>query len=100
MATARPTATTAAGNRTATARPPMLESGPKRQDDNGRSPVRPGRHLMQAVVFVVALIAGAIASVAGFGIGSLLTPAFNFVVETKVAVAAVSIPHLFGTLLR
>jgi hypothetical protein len=47
-----------------------------------------------------AVIAGAIASVSGFGIGSLLTPVFSAAVGTKVAVAAVSIPHLVATALR
>ena len=49
---------------------------------------------------LVALLAGAVASVAGFGIGSLLTPVLALAVGTKVAVAAVSIPHLLGTALR
>jgi len=46
------------------------------------------------------VIAGAIAAVAGFGIGSLLTPLLALVIGTKLAVAAVSIPHLLGTALR
>ena len=40
-----------------------------------------------------------IASV-GFGIGSLLTPIFAIRVGTKLAVAAVSVPHLMATALR
>ncbi|MGH9702374.1 MAG: sulfite exporter TauE/SafE family protein [Candidatus Acidiferrales bacterium] len=48
----------------------------------------------------VAFIAGAIASVAGFGIGSLLTPLLAVHTGTKIAVAAVSIPHIAGTALR
>jgi len=51
-------------------------------------------------VFVASVVAGAVAAVAGFGIGSLLTPALGLAVDTKVAVAAVSIPHLLGTALR
>ena len=43
------------------------------------------------VVAAAALIAGAIASVAGFGIGSLLTPLFALQTGTKLAVAAVAI---------
>jgi uncharacterized membrane protein YfcA len=46
------------------------------------------------------LIAGAIASVSGFGIGSLLTPIFSLRMATKLAVAAVSVPHLAATALR
>jgi uncharacterized membrane protein YfcA len=48
----------------------------------------------------VAVIAGAIASVAGFGVGSLLTPLVGLYIDIKVAVAVVSIPHLIGTALR
>ena len=45
-------------------------------------------------------MAGAIAAVTGFGIGSLLTPVLALQVDTRLAVAAVSIPHLIGTSLR
>jgi len=38
------------------------------------------------IVAVVAVIAGMVASVAGFGIGSLLTPVLAFQVGTKLAV--------------
>ncbi len=53
-----------------------------------------------AAVFVVAALAGALAAVTGFGIGSLLTPLLALQVETRLAVAAISIPHLIGTGLR
>jgi uncharacterized membrane protein YfcA len=53
-----------------------------------------------AVVLLVAAAAGSVASVAGFGIGSLLTPLLALRVGTKTAVAAVSIPHLVGTSIR
>lgn len=46
------------------------------------------------------MLAGAIASVSGFGIGSLLTPLFALRMGTKLAVAAVSIPHVAATALR
>ena len=46
------------------------------------------------------MLAGAIAAVTGFGIGSLLTPVLALQVDTRLAVAAVSIPHLIGTSLR
>ncbi len=52
------------------------------------------------LVFAVAILAGAIASIAGFGIGSLLTPLLGFRYGVKLAVAAVSIPHLAATALR
>jgi uncharacterized protein len=52
------------------------------------------------VIFLAALLAGAIASVSGFGIGSILTPLLALKLGTKLAVAIVSIPHLIGTALR
>jgi len=52
------------------------------------------------LVAVVGLIAAGIASVAGFGIGSLLTPTLALHTGTKLAVAAVSIPHVVGTAQR
>jgi uncharacterized membrane protein YfcA len=53
-----------------------------------------------ALVAVVAVLAGAIASVSGFGIGSLLTPVLAMRVGMKLAVAAVSVPHLAATAFR
>jgi hypothetical protein len=52
------------------------------------------------LVALVAAFAGATASVAGFGIGSLLTPLLALRLGTPVAVAAVAIPHAAATLLR
>lgn len=49
---------------------------------------------------LVAVLAGAVASVAGFGIGSLLTPVLAPLLGVRLAVAAVSIPHAAGTGLR
>jgi uncharacterized protein len=51
-------------------------------------------------VAAVGLVAGGIASLSGFGIGSLLTPLLAARLGTKVAVAAVAIPHVAGTALR
>ncbi len=48
----------------------------------------------------MATLAGAIASISGFAIGSLLTPVLAIKLGTKLAVAAVSIPHLAGTAIR
>jgi uncharacterized protein len=56
--------------------------------------------LFQVILAAVAIIAGAIASVAGFGIGSLLTPLIAIKTGTGIAVAGVSIAHFFGTALR
>jgi uncharacterized protein len=52
------------------------------------------------ILIVAGLLAGAIAAVTGFGIGSLLTPVLALQVDTRLAVAVVSIPHLVGTSLR
>ena len=53
-----------------------------------------------AIVLLAATLAGAVAAVSGFGIGSLLTPLLAAHFGTKVAVAAVSIPHVVGTAAR
>lgn len=53
-----------------------------------------------AIVLGAAFLAGSIASIAGFGIGSLLTPVIALHTGARVAVAAVSIPHVLGTALR
>ncbi len=52
------------------------------------------------IVAAVAVVAGMVASVAGFGIGSLLTPVLAYQVGTKIAVALVALPHVGGTALR
>ena len=53
-----------------------------------------------AVFAIVAFLAASIASVTGFGIGSLLTPTLSLHTGTKLAVAAISIPHLVATAQR
>jgi len=55
---------------------------------------------LYAAVVVTGIAAGGVASVAGFGVGSLLTPVFVTQVPTQIAVAAVSIPHVIGTAAR
>ncbi len=52
------------------------------------------------LLVVVGFVAAAIASVTGFGIGSLLTPVLAIQTGTKVAVAAIAIPHAVGTAQR
>jgi uncharacterized protein len=52
------------------------------------------------LMLAAGVLAGAVAAVSGFGIGSLLTPLLAVRVGTKLAVAAVSIPHLAATALR
>ena len=56
--------------------------------------------LFHALITIAAILAGGIASIAGFGIGSILTPLLAVRVGTKLAVAAVSVPHLIATALR
>src|SRR5271165_3929039 len=46
------------------------------------------------------MLAGGVASIAGFGIGSLITPLLAFKIGTSIAVAGVSIAHFLGTALR
>jgi uncharacterized protein len=55
---------------------------------------------MLAAVGAIAVAAGAVAAVAGFGIGSLLTPALIPLLGTQLAVVAVAVPHAAGTALR
>ena len=56
------------------------------------------------VLSIVAVVAGGIAAVAGFGIGSLLTqlltPILAVEIGTRLAVAATAIPHFIGTAQR
>ena len=53
-----------------------------------------------AFILIVSIVAAAVASITGFGIGSLLTPTVAIATGTKVAVAAVSLPHFVGTAIR
>lgn len=54
----------------------------------------------ELLVTAAAIVAGGIAAVTGFGIGSVLTPVLALQVDTRLAVAAVSIPHIVGTAFR
>ena len=56
--------------------------------------------LFESVLALVSLVAGGIAAITGFGIGSLLTPTLAIRTGTKLAVAAIAIPHFVGTLQR
>lgn len=53
-----------------------------------------------AIAGAIAVLAGGVAAVAGFGIGSLLTPALIPLLGTRLAVVAVAVPHATGTGLR
>lgn len=56
--------------------------------------------MLIALVALAGLLAAGVAAVTGFGIGSLLTPVLALGTGAKLAVAAVSIPHLVGTAQR
>jgi uncharacterized protein len=56
--------------------------------------------LFELALFTTSILAAAIASVTGFGIGSLITPVISLTVGTKLAVALVAIPHLVATTIR
>jgi uncharacterized membrane protein YfcA len=53
-----------------------------------------------AALIAASLIAGAVASVTGFGIGSILTPTLSLWIDGRIAIAVVAIPHLIGTAVR
>ena len=55
--------------------------------------------VFELLLVAVAVMAGSVAAVAGFGIGSLLTPALAPLLGTPLAVAAVTLPHAAGTAL-
>ena len=56
--------------------------------------------MLEVAVLLVSIIAGSVAAIAGFGIGSLLTPVFAIQFPLKLAVAAVAIPHFIATAVR
>jgi uncharacterized protein len=56
--------------------------------------------IFSLLLAVAAAIAAAIAAVTGFGVGSVLTPMLAIVTGTKLAVAAISIPHVVATAQR
>jgi uncharacterized membrane protein YfcA len=53
-----------------------------------------------ALILLVGIASGATAAIAGFGIGSLLTPLLATQLGVPLAVAAVSIPHAIATAVR
>ena len=56
--------------------------------------------MLEIILAGAGIVAGGIASIAGFGIGSVLTPVFAARTGTQLAVAAVAIPHFVGTVQR
>ena len=56
--------------------------------------------MFEFLTVVIGFLAGITASVAGFGIGTFLTPIVSITTGTKVAIALVSLPHFLGNTLR
>jgi uncharacterized membrane protein YfcA len=56
--------------------------------------------MFEFLIVVIGFLAGITASVAGFGIGTFLTPIVSVSTGTKVAIALVSLPHFLGNTLR
>jgi uncharacterized membrane protein YfcA len=56
--------------------------------------------MFAVLTFAAAVLAGAVAAVSGFGIGSLLTPLLAARLETRLAVALVAVPHVAATAVR
>lgn len=56
--------------------------------------------MIVAPLFAIAILGGLVASIVGFGVGSLVTPALSIRTGIKLAVAAVAIPHMVGTAIR
>ena len=52
------------------------------------------------LIAAASVIAGAVAAVSGFGIGSILTPVLQHHYDMPLAVAAVSVPHAIATAVR
>jgi uncharacterized protein len=61
------------------------------------APVSAGLDFYTTLVALAGILAGGIAAISGFGIGSVLTPVLASHVDTRLAIAAVSVPHLIGT---
>ncbi|HEX7878491.1 MAG TPA: sulfite exporter TauE/SafE family protein [Candidatus Eisenbacteria bacterium] len=84
-----------------TARPPRRRCRVLARHRPGRFLRRPaGRILNDVILAGAALLAGAVAAVSGFGIGSLLTPVLLAAYPTAEAVALLSIPHVVASAVR
>ena len=57
-------------------------------------------HMFLGILTLAAMLAAGVAAVAGFGIGSILTPLAATQLGMKTAVVAISVPHFIATLLR
>jgi uncharacterized membrane protein YfcA len=59
-----------------------------------------GPMIFSIVVLLVSVLAGGVAAISGFGIGSLMTPLLSLRYGTKLAVAIISVPHIIATAAR
>ena len=51
-------------------------------------------------IILAAVLGAGVAAIAGFGIGSILTPVVAFKTGMKLAVSVVALPHFVATLVR
>lgn len=56
--------------------------------------------IFEALLVLASIAGGVIASLAGFGVGSVITPLLAARIGMRLAVPAVAIPHIIGTALR
>lgn len=56
--------------------------------------------IFDALLFIISFLAAAVASIAGFGIGSLVTPFLSVSIGAKLAIVIVSLPHFVATAQR
>ncbi len=56
--------------------------------------------LFNLIAASIAFLAGIVAAVSGFGIGSLVTPLLCMAYDIRIAIALVAIPHALATALR
>ena len=54
----------------------------------------------QILLFSAAVLSGGVASVTGFGVGSILTPLLAVQIGTREAVVVIAIPHFIATFIR
>jgi uncharacterized membrane protein YfcA len=56
--------------------------------------------ILEFALFGASVAGGVTAAFSGFGIGSLITPVLSLSMETKLAIAVVSVPHFIATGVR
>lgn len=90
------------GRRRAVERLSDIITGRRRRGQGGGPAGRRNRYddAVELVFAALSFLAGSVAAVSGFGIGSVLTPFLAPRLGMGLAVAAVSVPHLAATALR